>query len=138
MVFCGTFFGVGGALFALLVLIDPYDTGRFPNFGIVGIADISPRTGHASRARDPQFNASVIGNSTGQLLDPYRLSRETGLRFNQLTIPATGPREQLAVMRWVMSNHPAYGAFVIVTEPTWCSSDPDLPLKYRVSVLAVW
>ena len=71
----------------------------------------------------------MIGNSTGQLLDPYRLSRETGLHFTQLTIPATGPREQLTLMRWVISHHPAYGAFVVVTDMSWCSPDPNLPLE---------
>ena len=54
----------------------------------------------------PHFNAAVIGNSTGQMIDPFRLSRETDLRFIQLSIPATGPREQLAIMRWVISHHP--------------------------------
>jgi hypothetical protein len=129
-IFCGTFFGASALLFALLLLIDPYDTGRFPGVGIVGTGDRSPRTAAASRGRDPRFKATVIGNSTGQLLDPYRLSRETGLPFTQLSIPATGPREQLTLMRWVVANHPNYGAFVIVTDPSWCSSDPDLPLIY--------
>lgn len=130
IVFCGTFYGVGALIYLLLLLVDPYDTGRFPNFGIVGILDRSPRTAHASFARDPHFNAAVIGNSTGQLINPYRLSSETGLHFTQLTIPATGPREQLAIMRWVMANHPTYGAFVVVTDISWCSSDPNLPVEY--------
>jgi len=130
VVFCATYFGLGALLFVLLLAVDPYDTGRFPNFGFVGIGDRSPRTAHASRGRDPHFNATVIGNSTGQILDPYRLSRETGLRFTQLTIPATGPREQLVIMRWVIAHHPSYGAFVIVTDPSWCSPDANLPLIY--------
>ena len=86
-------FRLGALLFALLLLIDPYDTGRFPAFGIVGIGDRTHADG-AMPAVDAtrSFNAAVIGNSTGQLLDPYRLSRETGLRFTQLTIAATGRR----------------------------------------------
>jgi hypothetical protein len=130
VVFCGAFFGIAALLFAFLVLVDPYDTGRFPSFGIVGVLDRSPRTAHASFGRDPQFTASVIGNSSGQLIDPTRLSQGTGLRFTQLTTPGTGPREQLAMMQWVISRHPSYGAFVIITDTSWCSSDPDLPLNY--------
>jgi hypothetical protein len=129
VVFCGTFFGVSALLLTFVLLMDPYDTGRFPGFRIVGTGDRSPRTAAASRGRDPSFNATVIGNSTGQLLDPYRLSRETGLHFTQLTIPATGPREQLTLMRWVISHHPAYRAFVVVTDMSWCSADPNLPLE---------
>ncbi len=129
VVFCGVYFGAGALLFALLLLIDPYDTGRFPSLGIIGIGDRSMRTADASRGRDPRFNAAVIGNSTGQRLDPYRLSEGTGLRFIQLSIPQLGPQEQLVLMRWVMSHHPDYGALVIVTDPTWCSPDPDRPLE---------
>src|SRR5215475_7265546 len=51
-VFGGVYFGLGAVLFALLLLIDPYDTGRFPSFGFVGVADRSIRTADASRARD--------------------------------------------------------------------------------------
>src|SRR5690348_16104101 len=89
--FCGMFFGLGGLLYLLLVLIDPYDTGRFPSFGIQGIGDHSSRTADISRGRDLRFNAAVVGNSTGQRLDPYRLSEMTGLKFTQLSIPQLGP-----------------------------------------------
>ena len=126
--FCGVFFGVGALLFTLLLLIDPYDTGRFPSFGITGVNDVSLRTADASRGRDPRFNAAVIGNSTGKRIDPYRLSAGSGLRFIQLAISKVGPREELVLMRWVLSHHASYGALVIVTDPVWCSSDPDRPL----------
>jgi hypothetical protein len=128
VVFAAAYFGAGALLFALLLLIDPYDTGRFPSFGIVGIADKSMRTADASRGRDPHFNAAVIGNSTGQRLDPYRLSQASGFRFIQLSIPKLGPEEQLVLMQWVVSHHTDYGALVIVTDPTWCDPDPDRPL----------
>lgn len=129
-VFCGTFFGVGAVLYVATLAIDPYDTGQFPNLGIVGIDDINPRTADASRGRDRRFNASIIGDSTGQDIDPYKLDGGTGLRFLQLTIPQTGPREQLAMMRWIMRTHHTYGTFVLMTDTLWCSPDPKLPLVY--------
>jgi hypothetical protein len=128
-VFGGVFFGLGTLLFALLLMIDPYDTGRFPSFGLAGVRDRSMRTADASRGRDPRFNAAVVGNSTAQILNPYRLSELTGLRFIQLSIPQTGPREQLELMRWVLSHHANYGAFVVVPDMLWCSHDPNLPLR---------
>jgi hypothetical protein len=128
-VFGAVFFGLGALLFTLLLLIDPYDTGRFPSFGLVGVRDRSMRTADASRGRDPHFEAAVVGNSTAQILNPYRLSELTGLRFIQLSIPQTGPREQLALMRWVLSHHAGYGALVVVADPLWCSHDPNLPLR---------
>jgi hypothetical protein len=123
------FFGAGALLFVLLLLIDPYDTGRFPSFGLVGVRDRSMRTANASRGRDPHFNAAVVGNSTAQILNPYRLSELTGLRFIQLSIPQTGPREQLEQMRWVLAHHANYGALVVVPDLLWCSHNPDLPLR---------
>jgi hypothetical protein len=128
-VFGGVFFGLGTLLFVLLLLIDPYDTGRFPSLGLVGVRDRSMRTADASRGRDPHFNAAVVGNSTAQILNPYRLSDLTGLRFIQLSIPQTGPREQLELMRWVLSHHADYGALVVVADMLWCSHDPNLPLR---------
>ena len=119
--FGGTFVGLGGVLFALLLAIDPYDTARFPGFGIVGVDDHSPRTAHVSRARDSSFDSAVFGNSTGQLIDPRRLSAATGLRFTQLTIPGTGPLEQIAVLGWFLSHHMRVGALVLTTDPSWCA-----------------
>ena len=98
-----------GVIFALVMLVDPYDSGRFGLIGIKGISDESPRTANASRGRDPQFNAAVFGNSTGQLLKPAELSQATGARFVQLTVPGTGPREQIALLRWFVRHHPRAG-----------------------------
>jgi hypothetical protein len=115
-------------VFALVILVDPYDSGRFGFIGIKGIRDESPRTANASRGRDPQFSAAIFGNSTGQLLKPAELSQATGVRFVQLTVPGTGPREQLVVLRWFVGHHARADALVIVTDPVWCTDDPTLPI----------
>ena len=129
-----TFLGalaLGAALvFALVLIVDPYDSGRVGLLGIKGVNDASPRTANASRARDPQFDSAIVGNSTGQLIKPSELSRLTGLRFVQLTVPGTGPREQLAVMDFFMRKHAKAGALVVVTDSGWCSRDPALPQQH--------
>ena len=122
--------GVAGALVsALILIVDPYDSG-FGLLGIKGVSDASPRTANASRARDPAFDAAVIGNSTGQLIQPSELSRLTGARFVQLTTPGTGPREQLAMMDYFVRHHPRVGALVITADAGWCVRDPALPLQH--------
>src|SRR5947209_3856590 len=122
---------LGAALvFALVPLVDPYGSGRFGILGIQGVYDESPRTANASRARDPQFDSAVFGNSTGQLLKPSEISRLTGASFVQLTVPGTGPREQLAIMDFFLRHHPRPGAIVIVTDASWCQRDPALPLQH--------
>ena len=115
-------------IFALVILVDPYDSGRFGFIGIKGISDESPRTANASRGRNPQFSAAVFGNSTGQLLKPTELSQATGLRFVQLTIPGTGPREQIVLLRYFVRHHARADALVIVTDSVWCTDDPALPI----------
>ena len=128
------FFGAlvlgAAAVFAIVLIVDPYDSGRVGLLGIAGVNDASPRTANASRARDPQFDSAVIGNSTGQLLKPEELSRLTGARFVQLTVPGTGPREQLAIMDFFLRRHAKVGALVIVTDAAWCSHDPAQPLQH--------
>ena len=118
------------AIFALVLIVDPYDSGRVGLTGIKGVNDASPRTANASRARDPQFDSAVIGNSTGQLLKPAELSQLTGLRFVQLTVPGTGPREQLAILDYFVRHHPKMGALVFVTDASWCQRDAALPLQH--------
>ncbi len=127
--FLAVFFG-GSALLLLLILgVDPYDSGRLPSFGLVGIVDDNPRTASVSRGRDARFDAAIIGNSHGQLLSPARLDPVTGLHFVQLTVPGTGPREQFAVMSWFARHHARIGAIVLVADSGWCTQDATLPMS---------
>lgn len=104
-----------------LLWIDPYGTGRLIGMQTTLIPSLSPRLTTAARGRDPDFDAAVLGNSTIQLLEPKRLDAETGLRFVQLSIPGTGPAEQLAILRWFAANHHGtMRAVVIGLDPTWC------------------
>jgi hypothetical protein len=113
-------FGISALLlFAMLALVDPYDSGR-GWLGIDGVDDRNTYTSAASRARDPQFDAAIIGNSTAQPLNPADLSRATGLRFVQLYLTGGSPREQLAVLDFFLRHHPRVGALVFVTDPFWC------------------
>lgn len=129
-VFLGAIALGAAVIFALVLIVDPYDSGRVGLLGIKGVSDPSPRTANASRARDPQFDSAVIGNSTGQLIKPSELSRLTGASFVQLTVPGTGVREQLAIMDFFARHHPRIGALVIATDAAWCLRDPALPLQY--------
>ena len=105
---------LGAALvFAFVIAVDPYDSGRFGFLGIDGVSDVNPNTANASRARDPQFDSAIIGDSTAQLLKPSVLSSMTGARFVQLTVPGTGPREQLAILDFFVRHHARIGAVII-------------------------
>ena len=114
-----------GALlvFALVIAVDPYDSGRFGFLGIAGVDDWTQITANASRAHDPQFDSAVIGNSTGQRLNPAELSRATGKHFVQLTAPSADPYGQLAILDFFIRNHSRIGALVIVADQPWCTHD---------------
>jgi hypothetical protein len=119
----------GSTAFGFILLVDPYDRGQ-PGLGWLsgGIVDEDPRTASASRGRDRRFDSAVIGNSHGQMIDPARLSSGSGLNFVQLTVPGTGPREQLTLLRWFMGHHHHIGAIVLAADDTWCTQDPALPI----------
>lgn len=114
-------------LFAVMIAVDPYDTGKFGLLGIDGVDDRDTHTSAASRARDPKFDSAVIGNSTAQMINPADLSRATGLRFVQLYLTGGSPREQLAVLDFFLRNHQRVGALVIVADPSWCAHERAEP-----------
>jgi len=114
---------------ALIVVIDPYDTGRFTLLDGYGVpAAFGQRLTAASLGREPDTDAAIIGNSTIQLLDPARLLEQTNWRFVSLAMTLTRPVEQLAVARWLARHHdgkrkPALKALVIGLDKTWCQAD---------------
>jgi hypothetical protein len=118
--FLGTLGICAALLFAFLLSVDPYDSGRFGVFGIDGMADRNTVTASASRARDPNFDSAIIGNSTALLLNPDPLSQATGLRFVQLSVVGGSPREEMAVLDFFLRHHRRVGALVVVTDPWWC------------------
>ena len=128
--FAAVFGGGIVLLYATLILIDPFDSGRFPSLGLRGVSDRNLRTSHVSRGRDPQFDSAIFGNSTGQAIDPAILSARTGLRFTQLTFTQAGPREVLSVLGWFVAHHRSVGAVVLVADDLWCSGDAKMPQRY--------
>jgi hypothetical protein len=114
-------------VFAFVIAVDPYDSGRLGLLHVTGTTDRNLRTANASRARNPQFDSAIIGNSHGLNLKPGELSQATDFHFVQLSIQATTAREQLAMLDFFMQHHQRIGALVIVTDEVWCTHDPALP-----------
>lgn len=115
------------ALIGAIAALDPYDTGRFALVSKPGVPPQGPRTAHASRARDPAFDAVIIGNSHVQLLSPQRLLAATGISFVSLTVPATGPKEQFAILdNWLANRARPPRVIVIGVDPYWCRDDPAM------------
>jgi hypothetical protein len=126
--FLTVFFGGIGLIYAFLLVVDPWDTGRFPTPMPPGVVDIERRTATASRGRDERFNAAIFGNSRTFSLDPEKLSTATGLSFVSLGTPGAGPREEMQVTRYFLRFHPAVEAIVFSIDERWCSHDPSMPM----------
>ncbi len=137
LTFLGVFGGGVGLLYLALLVIDPYDTGRFPTFMKTGVVDEGQRTSNASHGRDPRFTAAVIGNSRGQMLDPAKLSALTGMDFVQLTTPASGPVEQMTMLRYFMAYHRKIDAVILTRRRALVRPRPVAADHPAVSVLAL-
>jgi hypothetical protein len=118
-------------IFSLLVLFDPYDTGRFLHLPLrPGVSPQGPNTANASRGRDPAFGAAIFGNSTVQALRPTVLTRATGVETVSLIVPGSGPAEQLAVADWFVRNRRRPRALIFGMDGSWCTADPSLRGPY--------
>ena len=110
---------VAGILF--LLAVDPYDSGRTALVHRQGLHDQYPYTANASRARDPRFDAAILGNSHIQPLRPERLDAQTGVSFVSLIMPAIYTQDILDVLRWYLVAHPSPPrALVIGLDHFWC------------------
>ena len=125
MRFLVVFVAVLAATLAFVILIDPYDSGRFPDLGITGVSDTNQRTANVSLGRSDKFNAAIFSDSHGLLLDPDRLTQATGLSFVQLSTPGAFAPEQIALMHWFIRHHARIGALVLAADERWCSENPQ-------------
>lgn len=120
--------GIGIVLGTVMLGLDPYDTGRFALFGSYGVPQFGQRLADASLGRQAQFDIAILGNSTMQLIDPSRFG-DGGHRAVSLTMPGTGPREQLSVADWFLRHHKGTAkALIVGLDQRWCESNhpPDL------------
>lgn len=127
IVFITIFFSIILFIFLILILIDPFDSGRFVTVLPPGISDASPRTANVSRGRDQAFSAAIIGNSRIQMVDPKRLDAGLPYRFVQLSVPGTGALEQAAILSWFARHHRHIDALVIGISDQVCQA--TAPLK---------
>lgn len=119
--FCAAAILVGAVLLAFVVIVDPYDTGRFTPLRVYGMPKNSPRLVTASIARNPALDGAIIGNSTIQMLAPRRLEALTGEKLAQLSVPGVGPVEEITILHWFRRWHPAPKVIVIGLDySSWC------------------
>ena len=125
-VFVASCFGIVGLTLASVILIDPYDEGRFPSFMPPGTATDLPTTLNISRGRDPRFDAVALGDSRAVLIDPHQLSEGTPFRFVQMAVEGATIPDQALYLRWFARHHPAVRAITQMVGVGWCERGTDL------------
>ena len=122
-IFLVTAIVAAGGFLLIAFLLDPFDTGRSPVRTGQGVPQQINRFAHASRARNPAYNAAIFGNSRIQLVEPAVLTKATGIPFVSLGIEGSYPREQLTVMDWFLAHHPDPAVIIVGIDGVWCEGN---------------
>jgi hypothetical protein len=122
-----TFIGTLAVFFLAVIMIDPFDSGRFPTFMPAGSPDDRAPTINISRGRDPRFDSILLGSSRAELMDPRRITALTAYRFVEMAALGATVREQMTFLRWFAQHRPNVQAIIVATDQAWCSLDPKLP-----------
>jgi len=125
--FLGACFGIVALTLAAVILIDPYDAGRFPTFMPAGTSTDLPSTLNVSRGRDPRFDAVATGDSRAVLIDAQRLSQGNSFRFVQMAVEGATMRDQALYLHWFARHHPGVRAIAMMVDLGWCERGRDFP-----------
>ena len=107
-------------LYALILIIDPYDSVSFsPDWDRYPVSRHA-RDYNAVLARKPYYDSAVVGTSTSMLLHPDELSQTFGGKFVMLSMPAASPFEQLQLLRLLHRHHPEMRRLLIGLDGVWC------------------
>ena len=116
----GTAVGLGATIYALLLVIDPYDTIFFaPPFDRAPVTT-NQRFSFPALARRQRFDSAVIGTSSTRLLDPGRLNEVLGGSFVNLSMNSGTAYEQLQIFKVFVRHHPRARTIIFGLDIEWC------------------
>jgi len=115
-----TLFGIGGALYAAILIVDPYDTVWFsPPLERVPIST-NQRFSFPPLARKARFDSAIVGTSTTRLLEPARLNPLFDARFVNLSMNSGTAYEQMRLFDVFVRHHPAARTVIFGIDATFC------------------
>jgi hypothetical protein len=122
----GTFATAIAALFAFVLLVDPYKVVPFSLPLKREIMDVNQRWFYPMVARSGRYDSIVIGTSTIRLLDPNDLDRALGGRFANLAMDAATAWEQLQIGQLYLRDiGPPKTIVMGIDRWVWCSPTAD-------------
>jgi len=128
---------LGGAIYAFVVILDPFDTLAFsPPF------DRSPITTNArysfpALARSSAFDSIILGTSTSRLLRPAELDPLFGARFANLAMNSATAYEQWRLGMLFARHHPDARVLLVGIDIVWCETGNDIA-KYTERSFPEW
>ena len=129
MYFCRRVVWRHSVLYLAVVLLDPFATGRITPFAHFNVTTDVRIFAHAGRARNPEFDSAIIGNSRGFAIEPARLSRGTKRRFVHLGLDAAFPGDQLKMLALFARHRPGGAPLIllVVDYESWCNTAQGRP-----------
>lgn len=129
----GTALAFGGACYAFILVLDPYQNVPFSPPLPRAPVDTNQRFSYPALARNPTFDSAVLGTSTARLLDPRRLDARLGGRFVNLAMNDATAWEQAQIGALFLRHHPAARYLVIGVDVAWCeTADRYRRLTFRL------
>ncbi|MBI4694035.1 MAG: hypothetical protein HY749_08435 [Gammaproteobacteria bacterium] len=135
--FLGSFLLVAGALYAFILVMDPYEDVPFsPPLKRAPIAQ-NQRYSYPAVARDPAFESAVIGTSTLRLVDPALLDGPLRTRFANLAMNSATAYEELRMLELFVRHHPRPQYLVLGIDDSWCKQG-TAPERYTFRGFPEW
>ncbi|MFQ5956125.1 MAG: hypothetical protein ACE5JZ_13755, partial [Kiloniellales bacterium] len=118
----GTAIGLAAVLYALLLIVDPYDTVFFsPPFDREPVTT-NQRFSFPALARKQRFDSAVIGTSTTRLLEPARFSAALGGSFVNLSLNSGTAWEQAQLFDVFVRRHKRPRTVIFGLDVEWCEA----------------
>lgn len=125
IVFLSVFGGAIAALYAFILLIDPYDIVPFSLPMERKIVSISQRYMYPQIVRSKRFDSLLVGTSTSRLIDPDILNRGFGAKFANLAMDSMTAWEQAEVASLFLREVGTPKAVIVGLDTVWCDQNAD-------------
>ena len=117
----GTLGALAGALYGIILVVDPYDTLWFSPPLARAPVTTNQRFAYPALARKARFDSAVIGTSTTRLLRPLDLDRALGGAFVNLSMNSGTAWEQARILEVFAKAHPGARTVLFGIDAVWCA-----------------
>ncbi len=117
----------GGAVFAFIVLVDPWNTVWFSPPLDRPPVTTNQRFSFPSLARQSRFDSAIVGTSTTRLLRPVDLDPLFDGKFVNLSLNSGTAYEQARILEVFARHHSNAKSVIFGIDVVWCQPGPEQP-----------